>query len=154
MPENAKPMNDIRDAQLVARGTDGRLVRRPVSPHIGIYRWPITMVASILNRATGIALSAGSLLLAWWLVAASAGPQDFAIVQGFIASPLGLLMLLGWTASLFYHLYGGIRHLVWDAGHGLAKASLNSVTWAVIALSLVSTAGVWVAGYMLTAGAQ
>jgi succinate dehydrogenase / fumarate reductase cytochrome b subunit len=106
------------------------------------------MVASILNRATGIALSAGSLLLVWWLVAAASGPQDFATVQGFIASPLGLLLLLGWTASLFYHLFSGIRHLLWDAGTGLEKPSLNPVTWLVLVLTFVATVLVWFAGYM------
>jgi succinate dehydrogenase / fumarate reductase cytochrome b subunit len=141
-------MTDIRDALLVARNTDHRLIRRPISPHIGIYRWPITMVASILNRATGIALSVGSLLLVWWLVAAASGPQDFAAVQGFVASPLGLLVLLGWTASLFYHLFSGIRHLAWDAGRGLAKPSLNPVTWIILAMTALSTMLVWFAGYM------
>jgi succinate dehydrogenase / fumarate reductase cytochrome b subunit len=142
-------MNDIRDALLVARDSGGKLVRRPVSPHIGIYRWPITMVASILNRATGIALSVGSLLLVWWLVAAASGPQEFATVQSFIASPFGLLLLLGWTASLFYHLFGGIRHLVWDTGHGLDKPGLNPMTWVILALTALATLGVWVAGYLM-----
>ena len=146
-------MNDIRDASLVARDSAAKLVRRPVSPHIGIYRWPITMFASIMNRATGIALSVGSLLLVWWLVAAASGPQAFATVQSFIASPLGLLLLLGWTASLFYHFFGGIRHLVWDGGRGLAKASLNPWTWVVLGLTALATAGVWVAGYITMTGA-
>ena len=141
-------MTDIRDALLVARNTEAKLIRRPVSPHIGIYRWPVTMVASILNRATGIALSVGSLLLVWWLVAAASGVQAFAAVQSFIASPLGLLLLLGWTASLFYHLFAGIRHLVWDTGRGLARPTLNPMTWVVLALTAVATAGVWMAGYV------
>ena len=141
-------MNDIRDALLVARNSSEKLVLRPVSPHIGIYRWPITMVASILNRATGIALSVGSLLLVCWLVAAASGAQQFAAVQGFIASPLGLLLLLGWTASLFYHFFGGMRHLVWDAGHGLQKTDLNWVTWVILGLTLAFTALVWVVGYL------
>ena len=146
-------MNDIRDALLVARNSEAKLVRRPVSPHIGIYRWPITMVASILNRATGIALSVGSLLLVWWLVAAATGPQAFARVQSFIASPVGLILLLGWTASLFYHFFGGIRHLVWDTGRGLAKPSLNPMTWVILALTALATAGVWIAGYVTMVGA-
>jgi succinate dehydrogenase / fumarate reductase cytochrome b subunit len=142
-------MNDIRDALLVARNTDAHLIRRPLSPHLGIYRWPVTMFASIMNRATGIALCAGSLLLVWWLVAAASGPQDFARVQGFIASPIGLLLLLGWTASLFYHLLGGIRHLIWDTGRGLDKPTLNPVTWLVLAATVLATGAVWVAGYLI-----
>ncbi len=147
-------MTDPRDAQHVARDTAGKLVRRPLSPHIGIYRWPITMVASILTRATGIALCVGSLLLVWWLVAAATSAQEFAAVQSFIASPLGLLMLLGWTASLFFHFYAGIRHLIWDTGRGLAKAGLNRGSWLVLGLTTVSTAGVWIAGYFSTGAAQ
>ena len=141
-------MPDIRDASLVGRNTAAKLVVRPVSPHLGIYRWPVTMVASILNRATGIALCVGSLLLVGWLAAAASGPAAFASVQGFLASPAGLLLLLGWTAALFYHFFGGIRHLVWDAGHGLAKRDLNWVTWVVLGLTALATFGVWVAGYL------
>ena len=141
-------MTDIRDALLLARDSQGVLVRRPVSPHLGIYRWPITMLGSILNRITGVALCVGSLLLVWWLVAAASGPAAFATVQGFIASPVGLLALLGWTASLFYHLYAGMRHLLWDAGRGLSKASLNPVTWVVLGLTAASTLAVWVFGYI------
>ena len=141
-------MPDISDPSMVARNSSAKLVLRPVSPHLGIYRWPITMVASILNRITGIALSVGSLLLVWWLVTAASGPQAFAAVQGFVASPLGLLLLLGWTAALFYHFFGGIRHLVWDTGRGLQKTDLNWVTYVVLGLTLLGTVGVWVAGYL------
>lgn len=142
-------MTDIRDAAFVAKASDGKLVHRPLSPHIGIYRWPITMVASILNRATGIALSVGTLLLVWWLVAAATGPAAFATVQGFIGSPIGLLLLLGWTASLFYHFFGGLRHLAWDMGIGFGQTSLNLVSYLVLAATFAATAAVWVAGYLI-----
>jgi len=145
-------MKDVQDALMVARTSDGRLVRRPLSPHAGIYRWPITMVASILNRITAVALSVGSLLLVWWLVGAAEGPAAFAHVQGFIASPIGLLLLLGWTASLFYHLFAGLRHLAWDLGYGFAKPTLNPVSWAVLGATLVATAAVWIAAYVVMEG--
>jgi succinate dehydrogenase / fumarate reductase cytochrome b subunit len=145
-------MSDLRDAAFVAKASDGKLVRRPLSPHIGIYRWPITMVASILNRATGIAISVGTLLLVWWLVAAASGPAAFASVQSFIASPLGLLMLLGWTASLYYHFFAGLRHLAWDIGVGFAQAQLNPLSYLVLALTFAATAATWVAGYMVMGG--
>ncbi len=137
---------------MVGKSTDAGLVQRPLSPHIGIYRWPPTMVASILNRATGIALSAGAILLVWWLVAAASGPIAFADMEGFVRSPLGLLMLLGWTASLFYHLFGGIRHLAWDMGYLFAKPSLNPLTYAIIALTVAATALVWLAAYVQIEG--
>jgi succinate dehydrogenase / fumarate reductase cytochrome b subunit len=145
-------MKDVQDALMVARTSDGRLVRRPLSPHASIYRWPITMVASILNRITAVALSIGSLLLVWWLVGAAEGPAAFAHVQGFIASPIGLLLLLGWTASLFYHLFAGLRHLAWDLGYGFAKPTLNPVSWAVLGLTVVATVGVWIAAYAVMEG--
>jgi succinate dehydrogenase / fumarate reductase cytochrome b subunit len=141
-------MTDIRKAQMVGKNSEAVLVQRPLSPHLGVYRWAPTMLTSILNRATGVALSVGALVLVWWLVAAASGPEAFATVQNFLGSPLGLLMLLGWTASLFYHLFAGLRHLAWDAGHGLDKPGLNAATWLVLALSGLATLLVWIAGYM------
>jgi len=145
-------MKDVRDALLVAKASDGTLVRRPLSPHAGIYRWPITMVASILNRVTSVAVSIGTLLLVWWLVAAASGPQAFALVQEFLISPLGLLLLFGWTAALFYHFWSGLRHLAWDMGYGFAHQSLNPVTWGVLALTFISTAVVWAVAYTRLGG--
>lgn len=145
-------MTDIREAQFVARASSGALARRPVSPHIGIYRWPVTMAASILNRATGIALSAGALFMVVWLAAAASGPQAFDAVQSFLGSAVGLFMLLGWTASLYYHLFNGLRHLNWDMGHGFAKPSLNLITWAIFGLSALATLITWVAGYAMLEG--
>ncbi len=133
---------------MFGKRSDGGVVSRPLSPHIGVYRWPPTMVASILNRATGIALSAGSLLLVWFLAAAAAGPAAYADMEGFVRSPLGLLMLLGWTASLFYHLFGGLRHLAWDLGYLFAKPGLNPVTYLILGLTAVATVLVWLAAYL------
>jgi succinate dehydrogenase / fumarate reductase cytochrome b subunit len=145
-------MNDIRKAQMLGKSTNGSVVHRPLSPHLGIYGWPPTMVASILNRATGIALSVGALLLVWWLVALASGPAAYADMEGFIRSPLGLLMLLGWTASLLYHLFGGLRHLAWDMGYLFAKPSLNPVTYLILALTAGATALVWLAAYLQIEG--
>jgi succinate dehydrogenase / fumarate reductase cytochrome b subunit len=140
-------MKDVRDALHVAKASDGRLIRRPLSPHAGIYRWPVTMLASILNRITGVALSVGALVLVWWIAAAAAGPGAFNQVQDFLHGPLGLLLLFGWSAALFYHLFSGLRHLAWDLGYGFAKPSLNPVTYVVLGATLLATASVWVAAY-------
>jgi succinate dehydrogenase / fumarate reductase cytochrome b subunit len=145
-------MSDIRKAQMVGKSTEAGLVQRPLSPHIGIYRWPPTMVASILNRATGIALSAGAILLVWWLASIASGPVAYSEIEGFLRSPIGLLILLGWTASLFYHLFGGLRHLAWDMGYLFAKPSLNPLTYAVLALTAAATALVWLAAYLTLEG--
>ena len=86
---------------------------RPLSPHLGVYRWQLTMTLSILHRATGVALAVGSLLVVALLFALAAGPESYARVQAFCASPFGLLLLFGWSWSLCFHLCNGIRHLAW-----------------------------------------
>lgn len=122
-------------------------IERPLSPHLQIYRWPITMASSILHRATGVGLGLGTLLLAWWLVAAAAGPQYFALVQGLLGSWLGRLIMLGFTWALFYHLCNGIRHLAWDLGHGFEKATAKTASMVVIAASVILTLLAWVLAY-------
>jgi len=124
---------------------------RPTSPFLfpptGTYRWQLTSALSILHRATGVALGFGAALLTWWLLALLGEPSDFASVQGFLASPLGRLLLLGWTWALFYHLLNGIRHLVWDTGHGLDLKSVYRGGWIVVVFSVVLTVVAWLAGY-------
>jgi succinate dehydrogenase / fumarate reductase cytochrome b subunit len=122
---------------------------RPLSPHLQVYRWQLTMVLSISHRATGLALSVGALLLVWWLMAAAIGPDAYATFQGFIGSWLGLLLLLGWSYALFFHLCAGVRHLVWDTGHALDIPSVYATGWAVVAASVALTVIAWVAGLVL-----
>lgn len=122
-------------------------VERPLSPHLQIYRWPVTMATSILHRATGCGLAAGTLLLAWWLAAAAAGPEYYAMVQSILGSILGRLVLLGFSWALFYHLLNGIRHLFWDAGHGYSIPVANKSGWAVIIGSVVLTVLAWILAY-------
>ena len=109
---------DARDATMVGRTSDGRLVRRPMSPHLQIYRPQITSALSIFHRVTGVALSIGTLLLAWFLIAAANSDHAYTTVSAVIRSPLGLLAMFGWTVALWYHFFAGIRHLAWDSGHG------------------------------------
>jgi succinate dehydrogenase / fumarate reductase cytochrome b subunit len=116
---------------------------RPLSPHLQVYRWQLTSVLSILHRATGIALGVGAVLVVWWLVAAASGPGPYAGFQDFIGSWFGLLLLLGWSLSLFYHLCNGIRHLSWDTGHGLELPAVYSSGWAVLAGTVVLTVLAW-----------
>src|ERR1700746_525448 len=123
-----------------------RSADRPLSPHLQIYRWQLTSVLSILHRATGVALSAGTILLVWWLVAAASGPGAYEGVENFLGSWLGLLLLFGWTASLFYHLCNGIRHPVWDTGHGLDLKSTHLGGWLVVGGTAMLTLIAWVAG--------
>ena len=119
---------------------------RPLSPHLQIYRPQITSVLSIGHRLTGLALSLGTLLLVWWLVALARGPEAFASAQSFVGSWFGRLLLLGWSFSLFFHLANGIRHLCWDAGYGFEIKTTTVSGWVVVAASLALTVIAWVAG--------
>jgi succinate dehydrogenase / fumarate reductase cytochrome b subunit len=116
---------------------------RPLSPHLQVYRPQLTSVLSITHRAAGIALAAGTLLLVCWLIAAATGPQAFAALQSFMGSWIGLLLLFGWSVSLFYHLANGIRHLFWDAGYGFELKTAYASGWAVLAATVALTVVAW-----------
>ena len=118
---------------------------RPLSPNVQIYRPQLTSVLSILNRITGILLSACAIVLVVWLVAAAWGPQTYAPVQAAISSRIGRIFLFGATFGFFLHLCGGIRHLVWDTVHGFELRSIYISGWAVVAASVVLTIAAWIA---------
>jgi succinate dehydrogenase / fumarate reductase cytochrome b subunit len=120
---------------------------RPLSPHLGVYAWQVSNTLSILHRATGVMLSFGALALVGWLVSIAAGPAEFAAVHGFFRSPLGALMLFGWTFCFFYHLSNGIRHLAWDTGHGFDKRRARHTGWLVVVVATVLTVAVWIKAY-------
>jgi succinate dehydrogenase / fumarate reductase cytochrome b subunit len=122
---------------------------RPLSPHLQVYRLQINMVMSMLHRVTGAALYFGTVLLAWWLVAAAAGPQYFAYVNSMLGNPLGKLVLVGYTWALLHHMLGGLRHLIWDTGRGLSIPTVNALSWLTILASVVLTALVWGVGLFL-----
>jgi len=125
---------------------------RPLSPHLTIYRPPITMTMSIVHRITGAALYFGTLLFAWWLIAASVSESYFEFVNGIYGSWLGRLVLFGYTWALIHHMLGGIRHLVWDTGAGLEKDTASKIAWATLAGSVVLTLAIWIAGYVARGG--
>jgi succinate dehydrogenase / fumarate reductase, cytochrome b subunit len=119
---------------------------RPVSPHLQIYRWQLTSVLSILHRITGIALVVGAVLLVSWFGSAADGPASFASFQGFLGSPIGLILLFGCSVALFYHLCNGIRHLCWDTGRGLELKTVYASGWTVLVATAVLTVIVWGVG--------
>ncbi len=116
---------------------------KPLSPHIQIYRWEITMLVSILHRATGIALVAGAGLVVWLLLALASGEQAYDCFQKFITSPLGTLMLLGWTVAIFLHMANGVRHFFWDVGKGYSIIAARKGAYAVLAFTVIMTVIVW-----------
>ena len=117
---------------------------RPLSPYVSIYRWYFTMALSIAHRVTGVGLSVGLLLLAWWLIALAGGPESFATVQAAMDNILGGLVLFGFTLFFFYHTLNGIRHLAWDAGYNLERtAAHQSGVWVCIG-TVVLTLVTWI----------
>ena len=116
---------------------------RPLSPHLGIYRFTLTMAMSIAHRITGAGLYLGALLLAWFLLATSMDAAAFAHFSGFIQSIFGRLILFGFTWALFQHLLGGVRHLIMDAGYGMDDPEREQLAQATLIGGLVLTLVVW-----------
>ncbi|MDB5446364.1 MAG: sdhC [Phenylobacterium sp.] len=124
---------------------------RPMAPHLSIWRWHITMATSIAHRATGVALYVGALIAAAWAITLAKGPDDYARFKSILGSPIGWIVMFGLTLSFFFHLANGIRHVVWDAGHGLQVKSANASSVFVFAFTLVATVVVWVIAFMIGA---
>lgn len=116
---------------------------RPLSPHISIYRWPITMALSILHRITGVGLSVGFVVLVAWLFDAASGPDAYAVFMSVMDTVIGKLLLVAWSFAFFYHLSNGARHLLWDTGRGLEKSQANLSSWLVLVATVVLTAAFW-----------
>jgi succinate dehydrogenase / fumarate reductase cytochrome b subunit len=120
-------------------------MNRPLSPHLGVYKWQVSNTLSILHRLTGVVLSVGALALLAWIISAALGREAYESVRALLAGPLGLLLLFGMSASFFYHLANGIRHLFWDAGYGFDKDFARLSGWATLIAAVLVTALFWVA---------
>ena len=116
---------------------------RPLSPHLSVYRLIPTMIASIMHRITGVGLYFGTVLVAWWLIAAAMGPGAFAWADGFLTSWFGLLILFGYTWALMHHLLGGLRHFAWDTGRLMEKAMSTRLAYATFIGSISLTVLIW-----------
>jgi succinate dehydrogenase / fumarate reductase, cytochrome b subunit len=127
-------------------------IERPLSPHLFIYKLTLTMAMSIFHRATGAALYFGTLLLAWWFIAAASGPNAYARIGSFMSSFVGRLILFGYTWALMHHMLGGIRHLIWDSGHGFGPQEREWLAMASIIGSVSLTIVIWVVGYLFIGG--
>lgn len=114
--------------------------KRPLSPHLTIYRPQMSSVSSIFVRITGVALTLGFVLIIWWLLAAATGSAYFETVNNCLTSWFGKLILVGSLWALCYHSLGGIRHLIWDMGYGFEIKTADMMGWIVIVGSFVLTA--------------
>lgn len=116
---------------------------RPLSPHLTIWRWHITMAASILHRATGVALYGGAFILAYWCLSLAGGAESYASAMGILGSPIGKLILFALTVSVFYHMANGLRHLVWDQGRGFEPRTADFTAVVSMAFGLAAAVAVW-----------
>lgn len=116
---------------------------RPLSPHLQVWRWHVTMLTSILHRLTGVALYGAALGFAVWLMAVAAGPETYAPVAAIIASPVGQALLYLVVAALAFHLANGVRHLVFDTGAGLKPSDAEATAWFAILFALAAPIGLW-----------
>ena len=124
-------------------------VKRPLSPHLQIYKPQLTSILSITHRGTGIFLSLGALLLTFWLLALATGEAAFNNLQQHASDWYGKLLLSAFVFSLYYHLSNGIRHLFWDAGFGLTISTTYRSGYAITAASIILTAVTLIAGGVL-----
>ncbi|MEM1139023.1 MAG: succinate dehydrogenase, cytochrome b556 subunit [Pseudomonadota bacterium] len=125
---------------------------RPLSPHLQVYRWPITMATSIAHRATGFGNAIGAIYLTAWLVAIATGPEAYATFASLAGSIFGQLILFGFTWSLLYHLCNGLRHLTWDTGTGFKPSTADFTGIVVIVASVVLTIAVWLVALAIRGG--
>jgi succinate dehydrogenase / fumarate reductase cytochrome b subunit len=144
-------MKDVREALMVGRNSEGKLVRRPISPFMipSDYKLQMSSGSSILHRITGVALGAGTLLFTAWLVCAAAGDGAFSVIQAILGSWFGLLILFGFTLALFYHFCNGIRHLAWDAGKGFELPAMHRNGKLVFAFAIILTLAFWVIAFLV-----
>lgn len=112
---------------------------RPLSPHLSIYRLPLTARLSILHRITGAGMVPGAVLVVWWFIAGAYSPEYFAAADWLLTSWLGTLVMVGSLWALWYHFCNGIRHLIWDAGKGFEPATVQRANWIILGGSVVLT---------------
>jgi succinate dehydrogenase / fumarate reductase cytochrome b subunit len=112
---------------------------RPLSPHLSVYKLPLTARMSVLHRFTGLGLGAAGVLIVWWFLAAASSPGYFGLVDGLLTSWIGTLVMLVSLAAFWYHFFNGIRHLVWDTGAGFEVAGLRNMGLTVLAAAAVMT---------------
>lgn len=121
---------------------------RPLSPHLQIYRFSLLMASSIIHRATGIALYFGTILVVIWLTALASGPTAYAMLSKFALSPVGLLVLFGYTWALMQHMTGGLRHLIWDTGSNLSVGAAKRLAAIGALSSLLLTLAIWALAFI------
>jgi succinate dehydrogenase / fumarate reductase cytochrome b subunit len=136
-------MSDVREALMVGRGSSGKPVARPLSPHLQVYRLPLIVIMSITHRITGVGLAIGTFMLVWWLIAAATSGPAYDTVSWFLRTPVGYLLLFGWSVALWYHFCSGLRHLGWDFGQGFELVEAHASNRMVLIGTALFTVLTW-----------
>ena len=126
---------------------------RPLSPHLDVYKLPLSAVISIVHRGTGAFLTMGTLVLVWWLMALAGGEEAFMSAQSFMGSFFGRLILFGWSFALFFHLCNGVGHLIWDVGYGFEKDTVEKSSLMVLGVAGFLTFFIWIIAFSFGVGA-
>ncbi len=126
---------------------EGATSRRPLSPHLQIWRFTVTMAASITHRGTGVGIYSVALLLTVWLYSLAFSPALYETITGFVNSPVGFMIIAGYIWALSFHLMNGLRHLYWDYGRGLAPKTATMTAWLIYGASILLTAFILWSGY-------
>lgn len=120
-----------------------KTIQRPLSPHLQVYKLPLTALMSITHRITGAGLAAGTVLVTAFLLAAASGPAAYELVMGFARSWLGTAVLFLWSLALYFHLCNGMRHMIWDMGQMFDKQTAMRSNYYVLALAAALTVATW-----------
>ncbi|HEX7944766.1 MAG TPA: succinate dehydrogenase, cytochrome b556 subunit [Phenylobacterium sp.] len=120
-----------------------------MSPHLQVWRWHVTMLTSILHRVTGVGLYLAGLIAAVWAIALAGGADSYSLFLVVMASWFGKLIFAGMSLSLFFHLGNGVRHIIWDFGHGLSKEDASASSFAVLGFAIAATGAVWAIAFMM-----
>ena len=116
---------------------------RPLSPHLQVYRLPLTAVLSITHRLSGLAIILGAVLLIFVLFSLAAGPQAYAAAHALLDSWFGYVVLVGFTLALYFHLCNGVRHLFWDMGYGFELDTADKSAIGTLIAAVVLTVATW-----------
>jgi succinate dehydrogenase / fumarate reductase cytochrome b subunit len=150
---NAKAGVSISDFNFNSNFNDGKKelfhmasVKGPLSPHLSVYKWHITMILSILHRGTGVFLSLGLLFISYWLLTLASGPDAYQSLYLHVTNWYGQIILVGFIFSIYLHMCNGIRHLFWDTGYGFEIRTYNITAYLVFVVSAVLTILTWIIG--------
>lgn len=144
----SNPPLQSRGGFVIFVGMSEHMMKRPLSPHLQVYRLPVTALVSITHRLTGLALAVGTLMVLWWLLAAASGLEAYNTAMAFARSPLGIFLLAGWSFAVYFHLLNGIRHLVWDTGRMFGISCATQSAYMAVFIALFLTILTWVCVYV------